>query len=188
MDTVGPITQLLEAVRRGEVGATDRLYGVVYDELKTMARRQLGAAPRSVTPTVLVHELFMKLSAGGIDAVHDRAHFFNLCARVMRQLLVDDARRRLAARRGGGAAHLELFEVAFEHFSTDDVLAVEGALERLEQFDPRLAKVVELRFHVGLTEGEIAALLEVTERTVRRDWRKARAFVYREMTREAAKG
>ncbi len=78
--------------------------------------------------------------------------------------------------------------MAFEHFSTDDVLAVEGALERLEQFDPRLAKVVELRFHVGLTEGEIAALLEVTERTVRRDWRKARAFVYREMTREAAKG
>lgn len=177
---------MLEAVRRGEGGAPERLFSLVYDELKAMARRQLHGEARTLTPTALVHELFVKVVGAGPVQANDREHFFALSARAMRQLLVDHARRRNAARRGGGVVADELdANVAIESPDLDDVLSVDQALEKLEALDARLAKVVEYRFFAGLTEEEIAELLQVTVRTVRRDWRKARAFVFREMQPES---
>lgn len=178
-----PITEVLEQVRRGEPGASERLFSLVYGELKALARRQLRGEGngRTLTPTALVHELYVKVVGAGAVA-NDREHFFALSARAMRQLLVDHARRKSAARRGGGAIVDELdADFALEGPDVEDVLSVDQALEKLEALDARLAKVVEYRFFAGLTEEEIAEVLQVTVRTVRRDWRKARAFVFREL-------
>jgi RNA polymerase sigma factor (TIGR02999 family) len=175
----GEVTHLLRAARHGDAGAIDRIVPLVYEDLRRLARRQLGRrfGPHSVRPTELVHEAYVKLSAGGAEAAADRAHFLAIAARAMRQVLVDDARRHRAAKRGGGWKRATL---SGHHWvadvDVDELLTLNDALEEL---DPRQRQVVECRFFGGMDESEIAEVLGVTDRTVRRDWVKARAWLYR---------
>lgn len=163
-------TQALERVKRGEPQAQEALYALVYEHLHRLARRAAPGA--TLTPTALVHEAFLKL-AGHEANIVDRQHFTALAARAMRHIVVDHARRKSALRRQAPEAADEP-EVA----SHEEVLAVHDALGKLEAVDQRLARVVELRFFAGFSEEEIAEATGVTVRTVRRDWRKARAFLF----------
>jgi RNA polymerase sigma factor (TIGR02999 family) len=184
----GDVTALLAAVRAGDAAAGRALFEIVYSDLKRVARRQLGGGGATLSTTALVHEAFLRLARPGALAQNDRAHFFAVASRAMRQILVDHARRKSADKRGGGALALELDEgrVAAADGRADEMVALDAALERLEALDERLARVVELRFFGGLTLEEVAGALAVTERTVNRDWRKARAFLYREIAGEPA--
>jgi RNA polymerase sigma factor (TIGR02999 family) len=175
----GEVTRLLRAARDGDASAIDRIVPLVYEDLRRVARRQLGRrfGPSSVRPTELVHEAYVKLSSGGAEAAADRAHFLAIAARAMRQVLIDEARRRKAARRGGGWVRATLSGNHWvADFDVDELLTLNDALDEL---DPRQRQVVECRFFGGMEEAEIAEALGVTERTVRRDWVKARAWLYR---------
>ena len=180
----GDVTRLLEHARRGETDALDRIYPRVYDELRGVAERQLRRERPGHTlhPTALVHEAYVKLAGGRLDAT-DRAHFLAIAARAMRQVLVDHARRRSAHKRGGdwypttltdGSASIEL--------QPEEMIALDRALDTL---DERQRQVVECRFFGGMEEAEIAEALGVSERTVRRDWVKARAWLYQELYPDA---
>jgi RNA polymerase sigma factor (TIGR02999 family) len=176
----GDVTVLLRAARGGDREALDRLMPLVYDELRAMARRQIGREREGHTlhATALVHEAYFKLASGGFDA-GDRAHFLAIAARAMRQVLVDHARTRDAKKRGGGWARTTLGDAhAAAGFRPDEMIALDDALEQL---DPRQRQVVEMRFFAGMEEKEIADVLGVTDRTVRRDWVKARAWLYRRL-------
>jgi RNA polymerase sigma-70 factor (ECF subfamily) len=171
------LTRLLRRVAEGDDAALGQLYPIVYDDLRELADRQLRRerADHTLQPTALVHEAFLKLSAAAPEVV-DRAHFAAIAARVMRQVLVDHARRRGADKRGGGWIRTTLGEGrAAVGLDPDELLALDRALDTL---DERQRQVVEYRFFGGLEEREIASLLGVTERTVRRDWVKARAWLY----------
>ena len=176
---VGEVTRLLQAAGQGEADALDRLLPLVYEDLRRLARRQLGYeyVERTLNPTALVHESYLKLGRAAM-AAHDRAHFLAIAARAMRQVLVDQARDRKAAKRGGGAwDRTTLTDGAWVgEFDPDNMLALDDALGKLE---PRQRQVVECRFFGGMEEQEIAAALGVSERTVHRDWIKARAWLYR---------
>jgi RNA polymerase sigma factor (TIGR02999 family) len=154
----------------------------VYEELRRLARRQARRDWKNQTldTTALVHEAYLKLVGHNRVTPTDRAHFFATAARAMRQIVVDHARRKAAARRGGGVAHTTMNESdAPEAQSATEVLAVHEALEQLEKLDERLGRLVEMRYFAGLSEEETARLLEISESTVKRDWRKARGFLYR---------
>ena len=173
------LTQLLLAHQRGEEGAFDRLVAAVYDDLRRIARRQMGRSlTQTLNPTGLVHEAYFKLS--GQDGVpwRDRGHFFAIASRAMRQVLVDHARRRLADKRGGGAYETDLdgVDCAVERDAAQ-VLAIEQVLGRLTEVDPVLTAVVECRYFAGLTEQEAAETLGVSQRTVQRMWARARAWL-----------
>jgi RNA polymerase sigma factor (TIGR02999 family) len=175
----GEVTRLLRAAREGDASAIDRVVPLVYEDLRRVARRQLGRGfgPQSVRPTELVHEAYVKLSIGGAEAAVDRAHFLAIAARAMRQVLVDEARHRQAAKRGGGWKRATLSGGHWvADFDLDELLTLNDALDQL---DPRQRQVVECRFFGGMDEREIAEALGITERTVRRDWVKARAWLYR---------
>jgi len=175
----GELTDLLRAAREGDRDALNRAVPLVYDDLRRLARRQLRreAGPRTLQATALVHEAFVKLSAGAALAARDRAHFFAIAARAMRQVLVDEARRRRAGKRGGEWVRTTLAEGQHAvEMAPDELIALDQALEELE---PRQRQVVELRFFGGLEETEIAEALGVSDRTVRREWVKARARLYR---------
>jgi RNA polymerase sigma factor (TIGR02999 family) len=175
------ITRLLHAFRGGEAGAAEQLFPLIYDELRLIARRRLGSrAPGQTLDTVgLVHEAYLRLFDQTALAWEDRAHFFAVVALAMRQIIVDHARRRLAQKRGGGQSPIDLEAAAViaEH-PPEEILALHEALERLQELDPRLARVVELRFFAGFTLEEIGEMQGVSPRTVKRDWRKARALLY----------
>lgn len=180
-------TRVDEILGAKSPGALDQLMPIVYDELKRIARHHLGANEASATlsTTELVHEAFLKLTGGtGIDW-ESRAHFFGAASRAMRQVLVDFARRRTAVKRGGGLERVSLGDgdAALE-IELDEILALDAALEQLDAVDPRLRKVVELRFFVGLPEGDIARILAVAPRTVERDWLKARLILLKALGRE----
>ena len=176
---VGEVTRLLQAAREGEPAALERLVPLVYEDLRRLARRQLGHeyGERTLNPTALVHESYLKLG-GGVMVARDRSHFLALAARAMRQVLVDHARDRKAAKRGGGVwERTTLTDGAWvREFEPDGMLALDEALGELE---PRQRQVVECRFFGGMEEQEIAVALGVSERTVHRDWVKARAWLYR---------
>lgn len=179
------VTELLAAARAGDSSAAERLFAAVYADLKRIARRQLGGAGETLSPTALVHEAYLRLARPGALGQHDRTHFFAVAARAMRQILVDHARRKAADKRGGGIAAGELDEgriAAGGETAAEDLLALDAALARLAAADERLARVVELRFFGGLELAEIADVVGVSERTLKRDWRRARAFLYREIT------
>jgi RNA polymerase sigma factor (TIGR02999 family) len=178
------LTELLEAWRGGDPAARDQAFAAVYDDLRVLARRHVRRLRPGETlrTTALVHETYLKLSRGRPLPVQDRAHFFALASRAMRQVLVDAARTRHAAKRGGNAVPAELDEGALRVDAVgEEILGLDQALARLAELDPRAASVIEWRYFGGLSEAEIAAALGVTERTVRRDWRQARAFLYREL-------
>jgi RNA polymerase sigma factor (TIGR02999 family) len=173
----------LSRIREGDEVALRLLFDAVYDDLRRRARQQLRRNPASPTlnTTALVHEAFIKLASGS-SSFEDRSHFYHAAARAMRQILIDNARRRRAAKRGGGAApfSLDAGQVAIEDHA-EELLALDEALQRLAREDPRLVRVVELRFFAGLSVEETGAALDVSERTVKRGWRLARAFLYREL-------
>jgi RNA polymerase sigma factor (TIGR02999 family) len=175
------VTALLAAARSGDKDAAGEAFGLLYDELRRLARSRLRQH-RTMTlldTTSLVHECFLKLVGVNGVPVEDRHHFFAYAARVMRSVIVDFARARLAERRGGDADRLVLDTELGEKIAApeSDVLRVHEALEVLAQADARLAQVVEMRYFGGLTEPEIAAALGMSERTVRRDWEKARLLL-----------
>jgi RNA polymerase sigma factor (TIGR02999 family) len=177
--SAGEVTQLLREMRGGNDAAMGRILSLVYDDLRALARGQLRREfqMRTIEPTALVHEAYLKLVRGAsVDAL-DRAHLLALAARAMRQVLVDHARRRAAAKREDAWKQVTLSDmVGSKSLDADDLLALDDALERL---DERQRRVVECRFFAGMEDEEIAAALGVTDRTVRRDWVKARAHLNR---------
>ena len=176
---------LLEWGAPGEQRPMDQLLPLVYDELRRMAHRQLGRerAGHTLSTTALVHEAYLRLVDQTRARWVDRAHFFAVAAGVMRRILVDYARRYRAAKRGGDAQHvdLDLAGVSLDERS-ERLIDLDEALGRLAELNPRLSQVVEYRFFGGMTEEETAEALGVTDRTVRRDWIKAKAWLSREMT------
>ena len=181
----GEITELLAAARGGDRAAGERLYAAVYQQLRAQARRQLGRNPRggdTLSTTALVHEAYLRLAQPAAMAPQDRGHFFAIAATAMRQIAIDHARRRLARKRGAGVRPFTLDGLEPGRGArSEEILAVDQALQRLEALDPRLGQLVELRFFAGLSMEQAAAALGVTDRTLRRDWRKACAFLGREL-------
>ena len=168
------------------INAEDAFYPVVYEELKRIARHHLRVtnAKATLSTTELVHEAYLKISPGPEAGWEGRSHFFGAASRAMRQILVDFARRRGATKRGGDMQRVTLGEEAGTlEVELDSILTLDSALEKLDALDPRLRKIVELRYFGGLTEHEIAELLGVTLRTIERNWLKARMFLLREMDR-----
>jgi RNA polymerase sigma factor (TIGR02999 family) len=177
----GEVTRLLEAAEAGDPEALDRLVPLVYEDLRRVAHRQLDreGGGHTLQTTALIHEAYLKLAGGGSVSATSRAHFLAIAARAMRQVLVDYARRRKAAKRGGGVISVTLGDQPQPaDASAEDLLALE---EALEQLDPRQRQVIECRFFGGMEEKDIAVALGVSERTVRRDWIKARAWLYRSL-------
>lgn len=181
----GPITQLLRARAAGEGGAEARLVGLIYDELHRLAEGQMRGerAGHTLTPTALIHEAWLRLSLEDAGAAQDRAQFYALAARRMRQVLIDHARRRDADKRGGGMAPITLTRATEEGGAGGDIdaLALEQALTRLEAMDARKARVVELRYFAGLEMAEIAAALRISRATAQRDWEVARAYLHTQL-------
>lgn len=178
------IDKLLAAWRYGDAAAMDGLFALVYDDLRRLARRQLGRfrPGQTLAPTVVVHEVYARFAERSSQNVLDRHHFLALAARAMRDVIIDHVRHGRARKRDGGE-HLPFDSGIDDRLNTSgvgpiDVLAIDEALAQLETLDARQARVVEMRFFAGLELGEIAVALDVSERTVKRDWRKARAFLY----------
>ena len=178
------VTGLLKAANEGDKDALEKLVPLVYDELRWLAHRQLQRehGPRTLSTTALVHEAYLKLVDAPQLPAQNRRHFYAAAAQAMRHILISEARRRGAAKRGANAPHLDLDSTAV---SIDEVsaelLSLDQALTRLEAEDERLARIVEYRFFGGLTVEETADLVERSARTVKRDWRLARAWLFREM-------
>ena len=180
MAEAADITLWLSAARSGDKSALDRVLSTLYSELHTMARRHLGGNQgHTLDATGLVHEAYIKLIGRGTAEFEDRAHFFAYAASAMRIVVVDYARQRLAVKRGGDLHRVtELPEDAVGGLRLDeDMLGLDTALNRLAAVDKKLAQVVELRYFAGLSETEIAELLKRSERSVRRDWQKARLYL-----------
>ncbi|MEO8503966.1 MAG: ECF-type sigma factor [Acidobacteriota bacterium] len=184
----GEVTQLLRAAAAGDPPAVDRLFELLYSELRRIAGHQRRAVSGGLTlnTTALVHEAYLKLSQHQGWSTRDRSHFFALCARAMRQILIDGARRRGAGRRGGSVGPLlELDEIDLgvpePERGVEDILALDQALAKLAGVDADLARLVEFRYFAGLTIEEIAELTEVSPSTLKRGWRTARAFLHSEL-------
>jgi RNA polymerase sigma factor (TIGR02999 family) len=189
------ITKVLHAWRDGNREALDRLIPLVHRELSALASRQLAREWRQgrLQTTAVVNEAYVKLFDQRDVDWQNRGHFFAIAAQVMRRILVDHARRELREKRGGGAVHVALEDAAAVASDSPvdvvDTLALNQALERLEQIDQVQARVVELRFFGGLTVEETAAVLVVSTATVKREWAMAKSWLYRELTGgEAADG
>lgn len=175
------ITDLLLAWRAGDPSAVDRLFPLVYEQLRRIAHHQLGRErpDHTLDTTALVHEAYLKLVDQTRAQWADRAQFFAVAARAMRRILVDYARRHRALKRGGERAQINLDDVALvADVRAEALIALDEALVRLAELDERLSRVVECRFFGGLTEEETAEALAVTPRTVQRDWVKAKGWLY----------
>lgn len=180
MADTADITEWLDAAREGDRGALDRVLATLYQELHSMARRQLaGQHGQTLDATALVHEAYLKLIGRREAKFDDRAHFFAYAASAMRSVVVDYARQRMAQKRGGDLHRVtDLPEDVEGGLRLDeDMLGLDTALNRLAAVDERLAHIVELRYFAGLSELEIAELLKRSERSIRRDWQKARLFL-----------
>ena len=177
-------TDVLTELRSGRHGALDQLIPLVYNELRAIAHRQLALRARGSTlsTTALVHETYLKLVDQSRADWRDRAHFLAVASIAMRHVLVDRAKARATLKRGGERRRITLDD---SHIAVDDqpdaLLQLDGAMNRLAELQPRLARVVECRFFGGLTADEIAEALGVTVRTVQRDWAKARMLLQREL-------
>lgn len=190
VESMNDITQLLHAARSGDSDAKDRLFTQLYGELKQLAAMQVARGQSGgLSDTSLVHESYLRLSRDGQWTVEDRQHFCSLSARVMRHIAIDDAREQQAGKRGGG-----FYQTTFSAAdalagpvdASDDVMAVNAALEALERAAPELATLVELRFFAGLSLEEASDTLAQSLSTTKRDWRKARAFLLSRLTPEGS--
>jgi RNA polymerase sigma factor (TIGR02999 family) len=200
MPTMSPheVTRLLADWGRGDRSALDKLFPLVHAELRRIARRQMsGERPgHTLQATALVNEAYLKLAGQEGFEWHDRAHFYAVCAQVMRHILIDHARGHARDKRGGGAIQVSLNEVAvMAGEQAADFVALDEALRALEAVDPQKGRIVELRYFGGLSIEETAEVLKISPRTVRREWRRAKAWLYRmisegggDETRPLAKG
>ena len=183
---IGEVTQLLDAVGRGDERAHDRLWELIYDELRTMAGRQMAseAKDRTLQPTALVHEAYFRLIGNQGIQWNGRRHFLSAAAKAMRRIRIDHARKRKSLKRGGGRrpSDVECAQPGFDDNPTQ-VLAIDEALNRLERKDPRKAQIVTLRFFAGLTIEETAEALDLSTRAVNNEWRLARAWLHRELSK-----
>lgn len=186
MDTTdkSEVTQLLIQVSEGEQQAYDRLFPLVYEELKRIARIQLNReyGNPTLSKTELVHEVYLKLIDQTRIEWEDRTHFYAIAARSMRQILVDHARKKKAQKRGGNKTHITLEEDEInirEH--AEQIVALDELLDQLLELDERMAKIVELRFFGGMSIEETAGLLDISTSTVDRDWQKARGWLYQRL-------
>lgn len=187
-EPIGEITQLLQGWRGGDRKALDALLPVVYRELRRLAHFQLRKErpDHTLQSAALVHEAYVRLVGLNSPQWESRSHFFAIAAQLMRQILVDYARRHRAGKRGGGVSALSLEDATVLSPGKDkgiDVVALDDALKALAQIDARKAQVVELRFFGGLSFEETAEVLKVSAITVSRDWSTARAWLHREMSR-----
>lgn len=184
------ITELLGRARAGDRDASERVFAALYEELRHLAAGQLRGED-AMRATSLVNEAYLKIAQHGALDVNDRGHFFAVAARAMRQIVIDHVRARNALRRGGKLHFAPIETTALEAAAADrddEVLALDSALVKLGDLDPKLAALVELRFYAGLGLAEIAAVNERSERSLKRDWRRARAFLRREISGEAYAG
>lgn len=181
-----PVTELLAEASGGNVEALNRLVPLVYDELRKIAHAQLRRerAGHTLNTTALVHEAYLKLVDQDRVEWRDRTHFYGVAAQAMRRILVNYAEARRAQKRGGDAEHVPLDEslVALDEAEIDELLALDQALTRLEEFNPRGAQVVEYRFFAGLQHDEVAEILDVSTVTVRRAWSAAKSWLRRELS------
>jgi RNA polymerase sigma factor (TIGR02999 family) len=181
------VTQVLRAAAAGDPAAARDLLPLVYEELRALARARLAHVPpgNTLQATALVHEAYLRVVGDADPSWDGRGHFFAAAARAMRNILVDQARRKAAARHGGGAQRVDATPdiIASEDVAPQDMIALDGALARLEAEDPRKAQVVMLRVFCGLTNQQTATALGVSLPTVERDWRFARARLQKDITR-----
>jgi RNA polymerase sigma-70 factor (ECF subfamily) len=180
----GEVTRLLFELRQGDRDAEARLIPLVYRELRSLAARYLRAerVGHTLQPTALVHEAYLRLTAMKSVNWQDRCHFFAVAAQVMRRILVDHARARQAVKRGRSYAPIQLDDsLLAADQKSNELIALDDALNRLAVHDPRQSKIVELRFFGGLSEEETAVVLGISERTVKRDWRVAKAWLYNQV-------
>ena len=187
MDTKAQVTLLLIDAKKGDAQALDRLVPIVYDELRRLAAHYLRDehAAATLQPTALVHEAYMKLVGQDLPDWESRSHFFGVAAHLMRQVLVDHARRHRSQKRGGGALPVPLDEaIVFAPSKSDDMLAMDDALTALAAVDERKSRVIELRYFGGLSVDETARALKVSVGTIGREQRLAEAWLHRELSRQ----
>lgn len=180
-----PLTEILDEVGRGDAPARQRLLALVYDELHQMASDKMRAErpDHTLGSTALVHETYLRLFGGRIPTWENRAHFFGTAAEIMRRILVDHARAKLAAKRGGDFTRLPFADgEAPIQVDPDVLIAVDEALGKFESVSPERARLVEMRFFAGLSVEETAHALGLSERTIKRQWRFAKAWLFREMS------
>jgi len=188
-ETPSEVTQLLQVWREGDSKALDALLPLVYKELRRLAHFQLRSErpDHTLQSAALVHEAYLRLVGMNPPQWESRTHFFAIAAQLMRQILVDYARRHKATKRGGSVCTLSLEDAGVTPRQTEvDVVALDDALQALARIDKRQSRIVELRFFAGLSLEEISKALEVGSATVQRDWTAARAWLHREMSRKGA--
>jgi len=177
------ITQLLQAIDRGEPQGAEELLPLVYGELRRLAAAKMAreTAGQTLQPTALVHEAWLRLVGVDSPCFNGRAHFFGAAAEAMRRILIERARRKAARRHGGGQERVEIDEVEVAApIADDELLAVNDALDKLAELQPQKAELVKLRFFAGLTIEQAADLLGISEPTAKRWWAYARAWLYEE--------
>jgi RNA polymerase sigma factor (TIGR02999 family) len=186
--TSGQATQILAAVGAGDKHAAEELLPLVYEELRRLAAAKMAQQPgQTLQATALVHEAWLKLAGNGDSRWKDRQHFFRAAAEAMRQILIDRARRRLRLRHGGGGQQMDLDELGIAAPEKEEVLVqLDEALSELKTASPERAEIVNLRFFAGLSEGEIAELLGISERSVQRQWSYARAWLFAHIAKNSA--
>jgi RNA polymerase sigma factor (TIGR02999 family) len=186
MNQAAPLTDLLHRAQDGDAAAFREVFDATYQDLRQLARQRLSRGGRGtlLDTTALVHESFVRFANAGSLRLEDRNHFLRYASHVMRSVIVDIARAGRAQRRGGDAMHVTLNTEVGESTGDgeDQILRVHETLEELHNADPRLEQVVEMRYFAGMTEADIAAALGISERTVRRDWEKARLFLARALS------
>jgi RNA polymerase sigma factor (TIGR02999 family) len=185
------LTQLLQAWSEGDQGALEELMPVVYNDLHRLAQRYMAdeRPGHTLQPTALVHEAYVRLLESAQPSWQSRAHFFAVCARMMRHILVDWARSRQSLKRGSNVPPLELEEaLAITGKPGTDLVAIDDALTALAAVDARKSQIVELRFFAGLSVKETAEVVQVSEETVLRDWKLAKSWLRRELSREPSHG
>jgi RNA polymerase sigma factor (TIGR02999 family) len=179
------VTQILDAIQAGDTMAGERLLPLVYSELRQLAAARMAqeAPGQTLQPTALVHEAWLRLVGGKHQNWQSRGHFFGAAAEAMRRILIERARRKQADKRGARAVHLDLDQVDVAATADDDtLLAINDALEKLAREDAPCAELVKLRFFVGLDYNDAAKALGISERTAKRYWTFARAWLYRELS------
>jgi RNA polymerase sigma factor (TIGR02999 family) len=181
------VTELLVRFREGDRQAEAQLIPLIYDELRRLASAYLyrERGDHTLQPTALVHEAFLRMARGDQPQWQSRSHFFGVAARLMRQILVDHARKHQSLKRGGAGERSPLEDdlLVYSTQKSAELLALDEALERLAHQDERQSRIVEMKFFAGLDIDDIAKVLEVSPRTVKRDWTMARAWLHQEMTR-----
>jgi len=185
MEKKSDVTRLLKRLREGEKGIYDKIYPVVYDELRQLAythmHRQLGN--HTLSRTELVHETYLKMIDQTVLNVADRCHFLAIASRCMRQILIDYARKKNAKKRGGKQKDLTYIDELFRERNqkAQELININYALERLEKLNKRMGKIIEMRFFGEMTIKETAKELDISESTVKRDWLKARGWLFQEL-------